>query len=164
MKGQSLASTHQSSPCAGAWKLAARQAMSLRPRQHGVLRVVRGRLWVTVQGRRGGTLEERGDHVLVAGDQLPVRAHRHVVLEAWSVQDVCFEWQPLPQAAPVALARRQAIAQSTAELRLAGRMAAGALARLAWALVRLGRNACTGRGEGAAWLASAPDRTRPVQG
>ena len=44
---------------AGCWKLTAGTALSLRPRQRGVLEVAQGRVWLTAGGS--------ADHVLLAG-------------------------------------------------------------------------------------------------
>jgi hypothetical protein len=73
--------------------------MTLRPRQPGLLRVRRGRLWVTCDGPHEGALNDQGDHVLGAGDQLRLHAGTRWVIEAWS-GDVpsCFEWDSAPAA------------------------------------------------------------------
>ena len=142
MTPASFASTHQSGACTGAWTLAARQAMSLRPREHGVLKVKHGKVWLTVEGPHGGGPGDSGDHVLSAGERITLAAHRHVVLEAWKDRNVCFDWTPLPQTVPAQASARQAVVEPLRDLREAtglafhafGRLAAG-LARLAWASV-----------------------------
>lgn len=155
---------HQSSVCAGAWKLAGHKAMSLRPRRHGVLRVVRGRLWVTTGGEPGRSPGESGDHVLSAGEQLRLPAWRHVVIESWKDEQACFDWQPLPELALAAAARCQAVLQPLSELRQAAGLAAGALGRLvvglgrlAWGALAPGHNAPAL--SSAPWLAPSPNST-----
>ncbi|WP_440109634.1 DUF2917 domain-containing protein [Acidovorax sp. BL-A-41-H1] len=83
-------------PAAGCWKLAAGQALSLRPRTRATLQVAQGQVWLTV----GGSLAERSgttaDHVLRAGDQLAIAPGQHVVMEAWCPSnpagDAAFRW------------------------------------------------------------------------
>jgi hypothetical protein len=142
MTPASFESTHQSGTCAGAWMLAARKAMSLRPREQGVLEVKHGKVWITVEGPHGGIPGDTGDHVLAAGERITVQAHRHVVIEAWKDRDVCFDWVPLPQAASAQAGAREALIEPLRELRQAAGLAAhacgqlaGGLARLVWVLV-----------------------------
>jgi len=114
---------------AGCWKLTAGTALSLRPRQRGVLEVAQGRVWLTAGGS--------ADHVLLAGERWAVDAGQHVVLEAWSPADaaadpVAFRWDVA--AAPRAAAEwEQGVAQPLRDLLQAvadalaagGRLAAG---------------------------------------
>jgi hypothetical protein len=84
-------------PLPGTWKLAAGRAMTLRPRKPGLLRVASGRLWVTRDGPHTGALNDLGDHILHAGDEMRLHAGRHWVLEAWTgAGPAYFNWEPLP--------------------------------------------------------------------
>lgn len=65
------------------WKLAAGQALTLRPATDGILRVARGCLWATRDGPHGRTPQEAGDHFLEVGRAMYVRAGERVVIEAW---------------------------------------------------------------------------------
>lgn len=164
------ASTHQSSPARGAWKLAARKALSLRPREACVLTVVRGRAWVTAGGATGLAPDDSGDHVLAAGQRLLVPGGSHVVVEAWKDEDTFFDWQPqaalvwAPAAAPAAVTPREAVWQPLVDLRQAGGLAARSMGRLGAGLVRLGWARLAGRHNAAApiaapWLAPSPSCT-----
>lgn len=84
---------------AGCWKLAPGRALSLHPRQQGVLEIAQGRVWVTLS--RAATVGHWGgataDHVLQAGESLAIAAGEHVVMEAWSPagmppEGVAFHW------------------------------------------------------------------------
>ena len=79
-------------PCAaaGCWRLPPGQALSLKPRESGVLRIAQGRVWLT-----GGPSAQ--DLVLQAGDALAVDVGQHVVLEPWGLPGerdapVLFRW------------------------------------------------------------------------
>ena len=63
---------------AGCWHLAPGRALSLKPRESGVLRIAQGRVWLT------GAASAQ-DQVLQAGDALPVVVGQHVVLEPWAL-------------------------------------------------------------------------------
>ena len=59
MASQTVTQSHQSAyALAGAWKLANGRAMTLQPREAGVLRVARGGLWATGDGPHGGPLND----------------------------------------------------------------------------------------------------------
>ena len=89
----------QSPPAPATCQLAAGHAMTLLPRQPGVLRVGRGRLWVTGEGPHRGALNEQGDHILDAGDEMRLRVAGRWVIEAWPGDaPACFSWEPAPQA------------------------------------------------------------------
>ena len=106
---------------AGCWKLAAGRALSLRPREHSVLEIAEGRVWVTVSQLRPWHQPQRGavvDQVLLAGECLAIEPGQHVVMEAWSPSisatsatsaicagAVAFHWDRVPT---VARAQRQA--------------------------------------------------------
>lgn len=140
MASQTPTQSHQSAvSLAGAWKLGGGRAMTLQPREAGVLRVAQGGLWATSDGPHGGPLNDQGDRFLQAGEQLQLRKGERVVIEAWTRQaPAYFSWYPLPQ--PVAARARPAdLVQPVEDLRLAlglGARAAGrllaTLAGLAW--------------------------------
>jgi hypothetical protein len=84
-------------PLPGTWKLAAGCAMTLQPRETGVLHIASGRVWVTCDGPHEGALNDLGDHILNAGDQMRLRAGKHWVIEAWSGgAPAYFNWGRLP--------------------------------------------------------------------
>ncbi|CAN7410751.1 DUF2917 domain-containing protein [Acidovorax sp. LjRoot117] len=99
-------------PAAGCWKLNPGRALSLHPREHGVLAIAQGRAWVTLRGASLAGLPADlrsdlplclADHVLQAGDRLVVAPGQHVVMEAWSPagalpETVAFEWAAQPAA------------------------------------------------------------------
>src|SRR5215208_3052791 len=121
MTVQTLTQTQQSPAAAtlpGTWKLAAGRAITLRPREPGILRVAHGQLWVTFDGPHKGPRNDLGDHVIGAGERLPLRAGQRLVVEAWNDgAPAYFSWDPLPvhSNAP----RLAAVAQPLADLRLA---------------------------------------------
>jgi uncharacterized cupin superfamily protein len=85
MDSPALAPMQQSPPpLSGTWKLEAGRAMTLQPRENGLLRVLSGRVWVTCDGPHEGALNNRGDHILDCGDQIRLRAGKRWVIEAWT--------------------------------------------------------------------------------
>lgn len=92
----------------GCWTLAPGRAISLRPREAGVLRIEMGRVWATFDGPHQGHGNESGDHFLLAGQHLAVRAGQRLVLEPWcEVGDapVCVQWTSVLKTVPVRTAR-----------------------------------------------------------
>ena len=59
----------------GCWSLMQGQAISLLPREAGVLRIASGRVWATMDGPHTGFGNESGDHFLQAGQVLAVHGH-----------------------------------------------------------------------------------------
>lgn len=122
---------HQSGDLTGCWKLAAGRALSLRPRADAVLLVTRGQAWVTLNERLRGYGQESGDHFLQAGQHLPVRAGRHLVIESLDRLPVHFEWAPVAGTARGAhLCRAESVAQPLSDLVHAAALAGSALLRL----------------------------------
>ena len=81
----------------GAWRLMPNQAMGIRTRRPGQILVVRGQAWITWEGASTHHPAPERDHVLQAGEVLPVPAHARVVLESsLTMQVLDFEWRPLP--------------------------------------------------------------------
>jgi hypothetical protein len=131
----------------GTWKLAAGRAITLQPREAGILRVARGKLWATFDGPHGGPLNDLGDHVVGAGEQLRLRSGQRLVVEAWNTRTPSyFSWDPLPVGARIAASRRAAVVQPLADLRLALVLGAGAAGRLVAGLAGLAWELATGRG------------------
>jgi hypothetical protein len=98
---QELQAPHAAPALSGCWKLRAGRAISLQPRQAGVLKIAQGRVWATLNGAHCGHGNESGDHFLQAGQQLTVGAGQHLVLESCAAPDaapVYFEWGRVPAA------------------------------------------------------------------
>lgn len=91
-----LHQSQEAGAVAGNWQLAPGRALSLYPRAEGLLRITRGRAWVTLDLGPGGQRDEAGDHCLCADEQLRVRAGRHLVFESLDPTPLCFEWVPAP--------------------------------------------------------------------
>lgn len=89
---------------AGAWRLHPGCALSLRPRDSAVLRLRRGRVWVTLGVPGTASPAGSGDHFLQAGDALLVPAGLRLVMESLDARadapPVCFDWSgaAVPQA------------------------------------------------------------------
>ena len=85
-------------PAAGCWKLATGRALSLHPREPGVLEIAQGRVWLTVRGAPSASRPAaEADRVLCAGDRIAIAAGQHVVIEAWTppgarLDSVAFGW------------------------------------------------------------------------
>ncbi len=119
----------------GTWKLDQGRAVTLRPREDGVLKIAHGRIWLTFDGPHRGALNESGDLLLGAGEQVRIRAGMRIVLESCDRKaPVYFSWDFVrqEQAAP-----SQAVAQSWHDLVDALGLGVRAGGRLAGALVRL---------------------------
>ena len=104
----------------GTWKLAPGKAITLEPRDSGILKVAHGRLWVTREGPHTGHLNESGDQILGVGEQLQLKPGQRVVVEPWN--EGCpsyFSWDPLLAAAPARRMRVEDVVQPLADLRLA---------------------------------------------
>lgn len=63
--------------------LSVSEALTLCPREPGVLRVIHGRIWATIDLDRNSSVADAGDHFVVPGQDLRLRAGQRVVLEAW---------------------------------------------------------------------------------
>lgn len=82
----------------GGWILAPHSALTLHSAEPGVMRVVRGRVWATVDGPHSGPANDLGDQVLQQGEALQVRADQRLVIEPWARlanEPVYFSWEPL---------------------------------------------------------------------
>ena len=121
----------------GPWQLAPGRALSLYPRPDGLLRITHGRAWATLDLPPCGRREEAGDHCLQAGEQLPVRAGRHLVFESLDPVPLCFEWLPAPAVEPLPVAPRgQALGPAWREFWQATGQTGRALLRLLLGLLR----------------------------
>jgi hypothetical protein len=141
MAPQSLASMQQS-PLAfpGTWRLAAGRAMTLEPREAGVLRVAHGRLWATSDGPHSGPLNDLGDRILGAGERVCLQAGERWVIEGWTGRSPAyFSWDPLPACATREARRLAPVTQPLRDLRIALVLGAGALVRLVAGLAAVGR-------------------------
>lgn len=141
MASQTVTQSHQSAyALAGAWKLANGRAMTLQPREAGVLRVARGGLWATGDGPHGGPLNDQGDRFLQAGEKLQLQRGQRMVIEAGHrLGPAYFSWDPLPRRV-VRRARAADLAQPIEDLRLAVLLGARAAGRLLAALAGLGKS------------------------
>lgn len=122
---------------AGCWKLAPGQALSLRPRIAGVLRIRQGRAWATLGERPSGHGPLAGDHFLLPGEQLLVQPGRHLVLESLDQGALGFEW--LPAARTPSRPQPEPLLHTLGDLYLAVRLAGSALLRLLRGLLVLSR-------------------------
>lgn len=124
---------HQSTAEAGRARerwLAPGQAHSLRLRRDGQLQVRQGRAWVTLDETPLVRGTECGDFFLEAGQQLAVRAGRHLVIESLDQNAVHYAWRPCPVMQRLRAHWQQAMGQPMADLGRAGVLAATALLRL----------------------------------
>lgn len=124
----------------GTWKLGAGRAVTIAPREAGILKVAHGSVWATFDGPHARSGRVSGDHFLSAGEQLRVQRGQRVVIEAWNRSlPAYFSWDPMPAVARRPVPARAAVLQPLADLRLAlvfgtrafGRLLAG-LGQLAW--------------------------------
>ncbi len=119
----------------GTWRLEGGRAVALRPREDGLLRIAHGGVWLTFDGPHAGPLNDLGDRVLGAGEQVPVRAGQRLVLESSARgAPAFFSWDFALQVQAVRAPRLQAVAQSWGELQLGLALAFGAGWRLLSAL------------------------------
>ncbi len=81
------------------WTLPRGQVVTLRPRSAGVLRVLSGRAWATLDVSRYTPLSDSGDHFVAIGHDLQLRAGQRVVVESWPQDgDDAIRLQWLPEA------------------------------------------------------------------
>ncbi|MFZ4285967.1 DUF2917 domain-containing protein [Variovorax sp. HJSM1_2] len=153
MEAQTQLESQQSLPVtalAGCWKLDAGRATTLQPQQAGVFRVAHGAVWITFNDPRAavGAGNGLGDHILYAGEQIKLPAGQKAVVEPWALNGASqaaayFSWTPEWAAARssdrspglVAASAQGSVAQPMRDLGVALGLAAGALGRLAMALV-----------------------------
>lgn len=150
MNPLALTRSQQSSPrLPGTWRLDPARAVTLRPREDGVLRISHGRVWVTFDGPHAGPPNDLGDRVLGAGEQVRVRAGRRVVVESSDPGAAAyFSWDFQAPMQAVRASRAEAVAQSWSDLQLALVLGVRAGWRLAAAVVQLGAGALVPRPAG----------------
>jgi hypothetical protein len=81
----------------GCWKLASGHAMTLEPRQGGVLRINAGQVWATLDGPHSGPANDWGDLFLTEGQRLSLLPGQRVVVEPRgdaANRPAYFEWEP----------------------------------------------------------------------
>lgn len=127
----------------GCWKLSAGRAFTVRAGRAGVLRIAHGRVWATFDLAAGDSRVRAGDHFLSRGDGIEVQAGQSLVLEPYVIghaSPAYFSWEPQAGRAlaflPAPAGWRTEVLQPLADLRAAGGLAAGALARLSSGVVR----------------------------
>lgn len=137
----------------GCWKLGAGRAVTLKPREDGVLRVAHGGIWITLDGPHAGPANDSGDHFLSTGQSLTLQAGQRAVMEPWGDQSgapAYFSWDPIPAVvrSPVRLLSQWqlAVVQPLADLRLAASLGLGAAARLVFGVARFGMDLVAPRG------------------
>jgi hypothetical protein len=138
MASQTLTQSHQSSPALpGTWKLAAGRAVTLQPREPGLLRIAHGSVWATFDGPHAGPLNDLGDRFLHPGEQLTLGRGQRLVIEAGDSRGPAFfSWDPLPQVQRQRVSVAELV-QPLSDLRHAIVLGAGAAGRLVMALGRL---------------------------
>lgn len=163
MACEMLTQTQQSPASAlpGTWKLAAGRAITLQPRVAGVLRVAHGQMWATYDGPHAGPLNDLGDRVIGAGEELPLGPGQRLVIEAWDRSSPAyFSWETMPQRVHSPAPDLARVTQPLSDLRLALRLGAGAGRRLAVGLGSLAWDLATGRDRGRSrcreWAAAPP--------
>ena len=134
----------------GAWRLHPGHAMSLRPKQAAVLRIRRGRMWVTLGMPSALSPQASGDRFLRDGESLVVPAGARLVMEPLSPREadgpVCFDWSDA--APPLAAQGRfgREVMGPMRELGTAMGLAALALARVLRGLLGYSEFLVAGRG------------------
>lgn len=129
------------------WKLAPQRALSLHPREAGVLSIAQGQVWATLQGPHPVRGKDAGDRCLQAGQQLKVSAGQHLVMESLDGAPVYFDWTPALSPRRLPRSRwNEAVVQPLRDLRQALWLAAGALVRLLIGLAGYGEYLAAGRG------------------
>lgn len=135
----------------GCWQLMPGQAITLWPREAGVLRIASGQVWATVNGPHTGHGNESGDHFLKAGQVLVVGGGQRLVFEPWDaacVSPAYFDWTAVAVDHPVSVPNwKAAVVQPAQDLGHALYAAGRALGQLLVGLARYG---------GAWWPVRAP--------
>ncbi len=84
---------HRAVAAEGACTLAPATARSLRATAPVLLRVLRGRAWLTLGSGPGGWLADSGDLVLHAGQSVRLQPGQHVVLEPLDDHPLQWQWR-----------------------------------------------------------------------
>ncbi|MEO5659618.1 MAG: DUF2917 domain-containing protein, partial [Polaromonas sp.] len=119
----------------GFCKLEAGRAVSLHARQAGVLRITRGRVWLTFNLTNQRLSARTGDHFLSRGESLQLAAGETVVMESSGLghaPSAYYSWEPgavsRDLALPVASGWRAGVLEPWLDVRRALRRLAGGLA------------------------------------
>ncbi|MDB5947310.1 MAG: hypothetical protein JWQ33_2336 [Ramlibacter sp.] len=137
MASRTFEQAHQSrTSLSGTWKLAAGRAITLQPRERGLLRIAHGSVWITADGPHPGPANDQGDRFMGAGERLPLLRGQRLVIEALdATQPAYFSWDPSAQPGAVRLVE---LVQPARDLRLAVVLGLGAAGRLLVALAAVG--------------------------
>lgn len=137
---------------AGAWRLSPGQALTLKSARGGRVRVASGGLWATFDGPHAGPANDRGDHLLEAGELIALRPGEQLVVESASRSASAYvEWEPGATATAVPPGVRLVRSSAPSDV-LGSRVAATAL-RLVLALAAVGLTA-------GLWLGAAAESGR----
>lgn len=148
------AECHRAAACpAGCWRLKRGHALGLRPARAAELRLVRGRVWVTLDAAAPsrGVGDSAGDIFLRAGQSLPVPAGARLVMESLDpadASDVLFDWSDAATGSAVPLSGRfqRDVGAPAADLVCALKEALRAMARLMRGVLGYGEFVVAGRG------------------
>ncbi|MBP7574985.1 MAG: DUF2917 domain-containing protein [Rhodoferax sp.] len=137
----------------GCWKLASGRAMTLQPREAGVLRINAGQVWATLDGPHTGRANDWGDLFLTKGQRLNLQPGQRVVIEPRGDavnRPAYFEWEPtsVEQGRTVGNASRwqMAVVQPARDMGAALVLVMGAARRLASGLLGYSEFVVAGRG------------------
>ena len=90
----------------GYCKLEAGRAQTLHARRAGVLRITRGRVWLTFNITGQGLRARTGDHFLSRGESLQLTAGEAVVMESYGLghaPSAYYSWEPVAASSAVAV-------------------------------------------------------------
>lgn len=137
---------------AGAWRLPPGQALTLKSAQGGRVRVASGGLWATFDGPHAGPANDRGDHLLEAGELIALRPGERLVVESASRSASAYvEWEPGARTSGAPSGVR--LVRSSAPGDVLGSPAAATALRLVLALAAVGLTA-------GLWLGAAAESGR----
>ena len=132
------AGARQSPTLSGYCKLDKGGSVTLQAREASVLRITRGRVWLTFNPALKEPSARLGDHFLSRGESVSLAAEEAVVMESYGpgeAPSAYYSWEPVAASNPVAAltptAWRAGVLQPLLDLRLALGLTAGALGRLA---------------------------------
>ncbi len=149
MTAQTLTQMQQSATSValpGTWKLNAGRAITLQPREAGIMRIAHGTVWVTFDGPRHGAGNESGDFFYGVNEQIRIGAGQRVVVEAFGDRNTAyFTWDPVVETVASPSPSFAGVVQPLADLRLAVGLGLGAAGRLVLALAALAGDLVFGR-------------------
>ena len=135
---------------AGAWRLHPGHATSLRPKEVSVLRIRRGRVWVTLGEAGALSPQASGDRFLQDGDSMVVPAGARLVMESLAprgtTEPVCFDWLGVVTPATGSGRFLREVRAPMQELGVALGLAGTALAKVLRGLLGYGEFLVAGRG------------------